>query len=61
VDAEAAVATQLREAAAVARADGSAIAIGHPRTATLAALRAAIPRFEAEGIELTLAQNLVTR
>jgi polysaccharide deacetylase 2 family uncharacterized protein YibQ len=59
VDNEAAVETQLREAAARARADGSAIAIGHPREATLLAVRTLGPELMADGIDLTLASNLV--
>jgi len=49
---------QLREAAAIARRTGSAIAIGHPRPTTLAAVRALIPEFQAEGIEFVLASDL---
>ncbi|MGH7707564.1 MAG: divergent polysaccharide deacetylase family protein [Vulcanimicrobiaceae bacterium] len=49
----------LEDAAKVAMANGSAIAIGHPRPTTLAAIRAMIPTLEAEGITFTLAQNLV--
>jgi polysaccharide deacetylase 2 family uncharacterized protein YibQ len=59
VDNEAAVETQLLEAEREARATGSAIAIGHPRPATLAAVRALGPRFIAEGVEFTLASALV--
>jgi len=49
---------QLREAAAIAKKNGSAIAIGHPRQTTLDAVRALIPEFQAEGIAFVLAQNL---
>ncbi len=59
VDQQAAVEAQLREAVDVARATGSAIAIGHPRPATLAAVRALGPQFVAAGVELTLASALV--
>jgi hypothetical protein len=41
---------QLRIAAAIAKRDGSAIAIGHPRPTTLAAIRAMIPELESDGI-----------
>jgi uncharacterized protein len=51
---------QLLEAAAIARQRGSAIAIGHPRPTTLAAVREMIPRLEASGIQFVLAQDLVT-
>jgi uncharacterized protein len=50
---------QLREAAAIARRTGSAIAIGHPRPTTLAAVKAMIPELQAEGIEFVLASDLV--
>jgi hypothetical protein len=50
---------QLLEAAAIAKRQGSAIAIGHPRPTTLAAIRAMIPRLEASGIQFVLAQDLV--
>jgi polysaccharide deacetylase 2 family uncharacterized protein YibQ len=50
---------QLREAAAIARRTGSAIAIGHPRATTLAAVRALIPELQAEGVEFVLASDLV--
>ena len=59
VDNETAVEVKLREAAADARANGSAIAIGHPRPATLAAVKALGPEFLAAGVELTLASDLV--
>jgi uncharacterized protein len=49
---------QLREAAAIAKKTGSAIAIGHPRATTLEAVRALIPEFQAEGITFVLAQSL---
>jgi hypothetical protein len=59
VDDEAAVEARLREAVRDAIATGSAIAIGHPRPATLAAVRNLGPTFEADGVELTLASALV--
>lgn len=49
---------QLRDAAALAKKNGSAIAIGHPRATTLEAVRALIPEFQAEGIDFVLAQSL---
>ncbi len=50
---------QLLEAAEIAKRQGSAIAIGHPRPSTLAAVREMIPRLEASGIQFVLAQDLV--
>jgi polysaccharide deacetylase 2 family uncharacterized protein YibQ len=50
---------QLREAVAIAKRDGSAIAIGHPRPTTLAALTALYPEFQAEGVDFVLAGTLV--
>lgn len=52
---------QLREAVAIAKRTGSAIAIGHPRPTTLAAVKAMIPEFQTDGIQLVLASDLVTR
>jgi polysaccharide deacetylase 2 family uncharacterized protein YibQ len=52
---------QLREAAAIAKRTGSAIAIGHPRPTTLAAVKALIPELQAEGIDFVLASDLVGR
>ena len=51
---------QLREAAAIAERNGSAIAIGHPRPTTLAAVRAMIPELQAAGVQFVLAQDLVS-
>jgi uncharacterized protein len=51
---------QLREAAAIARRTGSAIAIGHPRPTTLEAVRALIPELQAQGIQFVLARDLVS-
>jgi hypothetical protein len=59
VDNVPAVEAQLREAAARARESGAAIAIGHPRPATLLAVRTLGPSLEADGIDLTLASDLV--
>ena len=59
VDSQPAVEARLLEAISDARATGSAIAIGHPRPATLAAVRAVAPRAAADGVELTLASALV--
>jgi polysaccharide deacetylase 2 family uncharacterized protein YibQ len=59
VDSEPAVEARLLEALSDARATGSAIAIGHPRAATLAAVRTVAPLAAADGVELTLASALV--
>lgn len=50
---------QLRAAAAIAKRDGSAIAIGHPRPSTLAALTKIYPELQADGIVFVLASDLV--
>ncbi|HXB81791.1 MAG TPA: divergent polysaccharide deacetylase family protein [Candidatus Acidoferrum sp.] len=52
---------QLAQAAAIAQRTGSAIAIGHPRPTTLAAVRAMIPRLQALGIQFVLVQDLVRK
>ncbi len=49
---------QLRIAAAIAKRDGSAIAIGHPRPTTLVAVRAMIPELEADAITFVQAAEL---
>jgi uncharacterized protein len=54
-----AVLAQLDLAVRDARRDGSAIAIGHPRPATVAALTEGVPRLRTEGIELVFASDLV--
>jgi polysaccharide deacetylase 2 family uncharacterized protein YibQ len=54
-----AVETQLRHAAELAKTQGDAIAIGHPRPSTLAAVRALLPELEHEGITFVLASTLV--
>ncbi|MGH7736944.1 MAG: divergent polysaccharide deacetylase family protein [Candidatus Tyrphobacter sp.] len=51
--------SQLQQAAGVALARGSAIAIGHPRPTTLAALRAMIPTLRREGVAFVLVSSLV--
>lgn len=50
---------ELRRAAAIAKANGSAIAIGHPRPTTLIAVRTLLPELEREGITFVLARTLV--
>jgi uncharacterized protein len=50
---------QLRHAAGLARTRGTAIAIGHPRPTTLAALTALLPELAKDGITLVLASELV--
>jgi len=55
----AATEAQLRRAAALAKAHGSAIAIGHPRPTTLVAVRALLPELAGAGITLVLARDLV--
>ncbi len=53
------IVAQLQLAAKDAQRDGSAIAIGHPRPATIAALAQEVPRLEAGGIQLVFASELV--
>jgi polysaccharide deacetylase 2 family uncharacterized protein YibQ len=55
----AATESQLRRAAALAKAHGSAIAIGHPRPTTLLAVRSLLPELAGAGITLVLARDLV--
>jgi polysaccharide deacetylase 2 family uncharacterized protein YibQ len=55
----AAILAQLDLAAKDAMRDGSAIAIGHPHPATIAALSEAAPRLKARGIHLVFASELV--
>jgi len=50
---------RLLEAADIAKRQGSAIAIGHPRPTTLAAVKELIPRLQAEGIQFVLVADLV--
>jgi len=54
-----AILAQLELAARDARRDGSAIAIGHPHPATIAALAEGVPRLESSGIRLVFASDLV--
>lgn len=54
-----AVLAQLELAAKDAARDGSAIAIGHPHPATIAALTQAVPALEARGVRLVFASDLV--
>lgn len=55
----AAVRKQLELALRGAREKGEAIAIGHPRPATLQALREVLPQAEAQGVHLVFASDLV--
>jgi polysaccharide deacetylase 2 family uncharacterized protein YibQ len=54
-----AIEAQLRRAAEIAKTSGSAIAIGHPRPTTLAAVRALVPELQAQGIDFVLVRDLV--
>jgi uncharacterized protein len=54
-----AVLAQLDLAARDAQRDGSAIAIGHPHPATIAALSEAVPALESRGFRLVFASDLV--
>ncbi|MCB2054348.1 MAG: divergent polysaccharide deacetylase family protein [Geminicoccaceae bacterium] len=54
-----AIEAQLRRAEAVARRSGSAIAIGHPGTATIEALERWIPAAKRRGIVFTTAAELI--
>jgi polysaccharide deacetylase 2 family uncharacterized protein YibQ len=51
--------SMLERAVKIARENGSAIAIGHPKPTTLAAIRDMYPKMEAEGIRFVLASSLV--
>jgi polysaccharide deacetylase 2 family uncharacterized protein YibQ len=53
--------TQLREAIAIAKRTGSAIAIGHPRPTTLEAVRAMLPEIAADGVQLVFVKDLVVK
>jgi polysaccharide deacetylase 2 family uncharacterized protein YibQ len=55
----AAVRTQLDLALRGAQQKGEAIAIGHPRPATLQALREVLPQAKAQGVHLVFASDLV--
>jgi hypothetical protein len=54
-----AILKQLELAARDAERDGSAIAIGHPRPDTIAALAQGLPRLESQGIHLVFVSELV--
>jgi polysaccharide deacetylase 2 family uncharacterized protein YibQ len=54
-----AILQQLELAARDAERDGSAIAIGHPRPDTIAALAQGLPRLESRGIRLVFVSELV--
>jgi polysaccharide deacetylase 2 family uncharacterized protein YibQ len=54
-----AILAQLDLAERDARRDGSAIAIGHPHPATIAALAEGVPRLEVGGVRLVFASDLV--
>jgi len=54
-----AVSAQLKLAVKDAQRDGFAIAIGHPKPATIAALEQEAPRLEAGGVDLVFASELV--
>lgn len=51
--------SMLEHAVEVAKENGSAIAIGHPKPTTLEAIRLMYPKMEAEGVRFVLAQTLV--
>lgn len=51
--------SMLEQAVRVAKLHGSAIAIGHPRATTLAALTQLYPKMQAEGVRFVLAAELV--
>ncbi len=53
------VEAQLARAEAIARAEGAAVAIGHPRPDTIAALRDWLPRLTARGLQLVPLSALV--
>jgi polysaccharide deacetylase 2 family uncharacterized protein YibQ len=52
---------QLREAIAIAKRSGSAIAIGHPKPTTLEAVRAMLPEITADGVQLVLVRDLTVK
>ena len=51
--------SMLEHAVEVAKRNGSAIAIGHPKPTTLAAIREYYPKMQAEGVTFVLASSLV--
>jgi polysaccharide deacetylase 2 family uncharacterized protein YibQ len=57
----AAVRDELEHAIAAAKVRGSAVAIGHPHEATIAALKAALPSFDARGIALVPLTEVLKR
>jgi polysaccharide deacetylase 2 family uncharacterized protein YibQ len=59
VDQPGAVKRQLEVAIRDAKQKGDAIAIGHPRAATLAALRVMLPEAKKQGVQLVLVSELV--
>lgn len=56
---EEAIRAQIRKAAAIAKRDGTCIAIGHCRPHTAAAVASMIDELEADGIELVFASQLL--
>ena len=60
-DTRAAIDVQLRKAEEIARSKGYAIAIGHPRDATIAALTTWLPTLEEKGIALVPVTEVVRR
>ncbi len=48
----------LEQTVEIAKRNGSAIAIGHPKPTTLAALQALYPKMQAEGVQFVLASEL---
>jgi uncharacterized protein len=59
IEKKAAIEKQLRVALRGAKTKGEAIAIGHPHSATLQALKEILPQAKAEGIQLVFASDLV--
>lgn len=55
----AAISKQLRRAIRDAQEKGEAVAIGHPHTATLKALREVLPQAKSQGVRLVYASDLV--
>lgn len=51
--------SMLERTVAIAKRTGTAIAIGHPKTTTLEAIRLMYPKMQAEGVRFVLAQELV--
>ena len=51
--------SMLERAVQIAKRNGSAIAIGHPKPTTLAALRNMYPKMQSEGVQFVLASSLV--